>query len=516
VHFPRASGILLHPTSLPGSFGIGDLGRSAYAFVDFLVAAGQTYWQVLPLGPTGYGDSPYQCFSAFAGNTNLISPDILRDEGLLSDDDLARMPKFPADQVDFGPVIDSRDALLRQAFARYRSNGDNKFRGQVYEFARVHADWLEDYALFGALKSAHGGAAWIGWEHDLARRDPAALRYASDQFRDEVEAQKFFQFLFFKQWFALKAYASDRGVRVIGDIPIFVAFDSADVWTNPEQFKLTPELNPRVVAGVPPDYFSPTGQLWGNPIYDWERMATDGFHWWIDRLRSNLQLVDVLRLDHFRGFSACWEVPTGDDTAVNGQWVDAPGHQLFAAAKTAFGEIPIIAEDLGVITPEVEALRDETGFPGMRVLQFGFGSNPENQHLPHNYVHNVVAYTGTHDNDTAVGWFESQANGESTRTETQVDDERAYALRYLNTNGVGINWDFIRAVWGSVADTAIAPLQDLLGAGNEARFNLPASDSGNWSWRFPESVLTPELGARLRELTEIYGRTRRSVEKEHS
>lgn len=516
MQFPRASGILLHPTCLPGPFGIGDLGPGAYAFVDFLADAGQTYWQVLPLGPTGYGDSPYQCFSAFAGNTNLVSPLRLRDEGLLTDDDLISAPDLPADRVDFGPVIEFRNRLLRKSYERFRIGDNEEIRDRVSEFSEHNAYWLNDYALFRALKDDHGEAAWMDWEPDLVRRDPVALSVATERLRDEIEAHKFAQCLFYAQWSALKEYANRRGLRVIGDIPIFVALDSVDVWINPELFKLTEEFKPRVVAGVPPDYFSPTGQLWGNPIYDWERMSADGFSWWIDRLRWNLKLVDILRLDHFRGFAAAWEVPAGEETAVNGQWVSVPGGELLTAAQAALGEMPIVAEDLGVITPDVEALRDGCGFPGMRVLQFAFGSDADNLHLPHNYVHNVVAYTGTHDNDTAVGWFADRSGVESTRTDENVDQERDHALRYLNAGGDEMNWDLIRAVWASVAATAIAPLQDVLGAGSEARFNLPASDSGNWSWRFREGELTPALADRLRELTGIYGRTRKLGEEEHS
>ena len=507
--FPRASGILLHPTSLPGRFGIGDLGVEAYRFADFLVASGQSLWQVLPLGPTGYGDSPYACYSAFAGNTLLISPERLFEEGLLAKNDLDEIPSLPTEQVDFERVHQSKDIILGKAFARYQRATDTELRSAFETFAEQNASWLDDYALFRALKSAHGGVAWHEWERPLVRREPAALTRASVDLRDQIEAHKFFQFLFFRQWFALKAYCNERGVNLIGDIPIFVAQDSADVWTNPDQFKLDQDGRPIVVAGVPPDYFSATGQFWGNPLYDWERMLADGFKWWIERVRATLQTVDIARIDHFRGFAACWEIPGGDKTAERGRWVEAPGRELFTAIRSALGEIPIIAEDLGVITPDVEKLRDDFGFPGMRILQFAFSSDTKNVDLPHNYHRNVVVYTGTHDNDTTVGWFNSVAGAGSTRTEAQISSERNFCLEYLNTDGREIHWDFIRAVLASVADTAIVPLQDLLGLGPEARMNLPNSTQGNWSWRFKRNALTEDHSERLRNMTDTNGRIRR-------
>jgi 4-alpha-glucanotransferase len=499
----RRSGILLHPTSFPGPFGIGDLGPEAYKFVDFLVAAGQSLWQVLPLGPTGYGDSPYACYSAFAGNTLLISPEQLLKEGLLDS-----IPPLAtnADKIDFGEAHKLKDQILRGAYERYTKTTDTALRTAFETFAQRHAHWLEDYALFRALKDAHRGVAWNEWEQSLVRRTPAALERARDQLREEVEAQMFYQFLFFRQWFALKSYCNERGVSIVGDLPIFVAHDSADVWTNPEQFKLDKNGKPLVVAGVPPDYFSSTGQLWGNPLYDWQRMLDDRFKWWIERVRATLTVVDVARVDHFRGFAACWEIPGGDKTAERGQWVEAPGRELFTAIRKTLGELPIIAEDLGVITPDVVALREEFGFPGMRILQFGFGSDSKNIDLPHNYVPNVVAYTGTHDNDTTVGWFHSVAGEGSTRTAQQIERERKFCMDYLNTSGEEIHWDFIRGVLASVANTAIVPLQDLLGLGTEARMNLPNSTEGNWAWRYKPGVLTDKIGARLKELTQLYGR----------
>ena len=497
----RASGILLHPTSLPGPYGIGDLGPEAYKFADFLVAAGQSLWQVLPLGPTGYGDSPYACYSAFAGNTLLISPDQLIKEGLL---DAVPESTSSINKIDFGEAHNLKDQILRQAYVAYTKSTDTALRSAFETFAQQHAHWLEDYALFRALKDAHGGVAWNEWEPSFIRRTPSALERAREELREEIEAQMFYQFLFFRQWFALKCYCNERGISIVGDLPIFVAQDSADVWTNPEQFKLDKNGKPLVVAGVPPDYFSSTGQLWGNPLYNWEGMLADGFKWWIERVRATFTVVDIARVDHFRGFAACWEIPGGDKTAERGQWVEAPGRELFTAIRKTLGELPIIAEDLGVITPDVIALREDFGFPGMRILQFGFGSDSKNIDLPHNYVPNVVAYTGTHDNDTTVGWFNSVAGEGSTRTATQIERERKFCMDYLNTDGKEIHWDLIRGVLASVADTVVIPLQDLLGLGTEARMNLPNSTEGNWAWRF--SALTSDLGVRLNDLSNLYGR----------
>ena len=509
--FPRSSGILLHPTSLPGPFGIGDLGPAAYAFADFLIAGGQSIWQVLPLGPTGYGDSPYACYSAFAGNTLLISPEQLITEGLLTSSDLPVSPSLPVDRVAFEEVHALKDGLLRKAFESYKRTTDTNLRSAFETFAQRYADWLDDYALFRALKDAHGGIAWNEWEPALVRRTPAALARAREQLQDQIEAQMFYQFLFFRQWFALKYYCNERAIKIVGDLPIFVAQDSADVWTNPEQFKLDRNGAPVVVAGVPPDYFSTTGQLWGNPLYNWDRMRDDGFKWWIKRVEATLQVVDIVRVDHFRGFAACWEIPGGDTTAERGRWVEAPGKELFTAIRDALGELPIIAEDLGVITPDVIALRDEFGFPGMRILQFAFGGDKKNMDLPHNYERNVVAYTGTHDNDTTVGWFRSVAGEGSTRTAEQIETERKFCLDYLNTDGKEIHWDFIRALLASVANTAVVPLQDVLGLGNDARMNLPNTTAGNWGWRVKPGVLTRAIAERLGLLTEIYGRLGSSV-----
>jgi 4-alpha-glucanotransferase len=507
MKFPRASGILLHPTSLPGEFGIGDLGQAAFAFVDFLAEAGQTYWQILPLGPTGYGDSPYQCFSAFAGNTLLISPEELLRDGLITEQDLVDRPDFAADRVDYGGVYNWKNSVLPRAYAGFHHVTSVDFRGKFETFCQEHGFWLDDYALYRAVKASQGQEAWYEWPPELKLRDPAAIERAGEELYAEIQAEKFYQFLFFRQWQAVKSYANRKGLKIVGDIPIFVAADSADVWCNQSSFKLNADGTAKVVAGVPPDYFSETGQLWGNPIYDWDAMRADGFGWWIARVASTLRTVDVVRVDHFRGFAAAWEVPGSDRTAENGRWVDVPGKELFVALKRSLGDIAVFAEDLGVITPDVEELRDGFGFPGMRILQFAFGGDPRNHDLPHNYIRNCVAYTGTHDNDTTVGWFNSEAGAGSTRDASEIGREREYCLKYLRSDGSEIHWDFVRAVWASVADTAITTMQDLLGVGTEGRMNLPASESGNWGWRMPAHAITPELTARIRELTEIYGRT---------
>jgi len=506
LSFPRSSGILLHPTSLPGRFGIGDLGYEAYNFIDFLSASGQSLWQVLPLGPTGYGDSPYQCFSAFAGNPLLISPALLINDRLLSEAELGDIPDFRTSRVDFGRVIEFKNQLLAKAFVNFKAISAGDLRTDFERFCHTSDWWLDDYSMFRALKDAHGGVAWTSWEPQFAARDPKAVAAARETLRDRIECEKFVQFLFFKQWSQLKEYCRERKIRIIGDAPIFVAFDSADVWGNPEQFKLDSRRQLLVQAGVPPDYFSKTGQLWGNPIYDWNAMRASGFRWWIHRLRVAFETVDILRIDHFRGFSASWEVPGQDDTAERGQWVHVPGRELFTTLQNVLGEMPIIAEDLGVITPDVEALRDDFGFPGMRVLQFAFRGDSKTIDLPHNYIRNCVVYTGTHDNDTTVGWFNSKAGDGSTRSTADIERERAYCLAYLDTDGREIHWDLIRAAWSSVADMAVVPLQDVLGLGARARMNLPASEQGNWQWRYRVGANSPKIAERLRNLTELYGR----------
>jgi 4-alpha-glucanotransferase len=507
MKFQRSSGILLHPTSLPGRYGIGELGFEAYQFVDALVRARQSLWQVLPLGPTGYGDSPYQSFSAFAGNTLLISLDLLVKEGLLTEEDLAGAPAFSEERVDFGGVIEFKNAQLERAFERFKQRGSENLRRAFEVFGRYAASWLDDYALFRAVKNRQDGKVWSEWDRELALRDEAALAGTREELADEIEAQEFYQFLFFRQWAALKKYANHKGVSIVGDIPIFVSYDSADVWTHPDLFKLDEHGKPLVVAGVPPDYFSATGQLWGNPIYDWRRMREDEFAWWRERVSTCFELMDILRIDHFRGFAATWEIPAGHETAEHGRWVEVPGRELFSALREKLGtDLPIIAENLGLITPDVERLRRQFGFPGMRILQFGFSSDADNKFLPHNYEREDVAYTGTHDNDTTLGWFNAQEGVGSTRTAAQIEKEREYCLKYLDTDGREIHWDFIRAVFASVADIAIIPLQDVIGLGTEARMNLPASTGGNWDWRLRKGDLKEGMLARLSELSDIYGR----------
>ena len=506
MRFARSSGILLHPTSLPGPYGIGDLGREAYLFIDFLVASGQSLWQVMPLGPTGYGDSPYQSFSAFAGNTLLISPERLIADGLLSNDDLKTPAGFDSERVNFGQVIEFKKTILKRAFDNFTRSDNNNLREQVNGFRHYASAWLADYALFAAIKDARGGAVWNTWEPGVRKREPKSMAALREELSVEVEAQEFYQYLFFKQWLELKAYCMQRGVKIIGDVPIFVAHNSADVWAHPELFKLDREGNPAVVAGVPPDFFSETGQLWGNPLYDWDRMQATGYRWWIERMRVMLRTVDVARIDHFRGFVACWEVPAGSETAQNGRWVKVPGEELFEALKQSLGELPVLAEDLGTITADVHALRDRLGLPGMRVLQFAFGGKSDNTHLPHNYVRNAVVYTGTHDNDTVIGWFNSLSGESATASAEQLERERRYCMKYLRTNGKEIHWDFIRAAFSSVANIAIIALQDLLGLDSSARMNLPASEEGNWGWRLKHGALTAKLSGKLKEMTEIYGR----------
>lgn len=496
----------MHPTSLPGKYGIGDLGPEAFRFVDFLSEAEQRYWQILPLGPTGYGDSPYQCFSAFAGNTLLISPQKLIDDGMITAEDVAEIPDFSEHKVDFGRVYEWKNALLPKAYERFHGTTSVDLRGKFETFCQENEFWLDDYALYRSVKTMQDQRPWYEWPEPLKLRDAGTLSVIAETLFDEIQAHKFYQFLFFRQWYAVKAYANGRGIKIIGDIPIFIALDSADVWCNQDKFKLNADGSARVVAGVPPDYFSNTGQLWGNPIYDWDEMRADGYRWWASRVGATLETVDVVRVDHFRGFAASWEVPGGDKTAENGRWVDVPGKELFVALKAALDDLPVIAEDLGVITPDVEELRDGFGFPGMRILQFAFGGDAKNHDLPHNYIRNCVAYTGTHDNDTTVGWYLSQAGAGSTRDASEISREHEYCLKYLSSDGMSIHWDFIRAVWASVADTAITPMPDLLGLGTEGRMNLPASKSGNWHWRMDKDAITAEITLRLKNLTSVYGR----------
>jgi len=492
----RSSGILLHPTSLPGGHGIGDLGDSAYRFADFLAGSGHGIWQVLPLGPPAEADSPYKCLSSMAGNPLLISLELLMQEGRLTPADLHETPAFPAGSVDFGAVSEFKWKLLRKAAQSFFSQGSPESHREFERFCGESGFWLDHYAEFMALKDENGHRIWTEWQAGQ-NADP-----------EQMQQHKYIQFEFFRQWRALKKYCHDRGIHILGDLPIFVALDSADVWGYPELFDLQAHGWPRTVAGVPPDYFSATGQLWGNPLYRWDAMEQTGYQWWISRIRCMMDQVDLIRIDHFRGFEKYFEIPAGAATAVEGRWVDGPGDRFFEALSRVFGSLPFIAEDLGFITPEVHALRDRWELPGMRVLQFAFGEgSPANPFQPHNYVRNCVVYTGTHDNDTTVGWFRG-TSAEDRRTEEQKRAEREYALRYLDSDGAEIHWDMIRAAISSVANIAIYPLQDVLGLGSEARMNQPSRPDGNWTWRFRAEQLQPALGERLRELNRLYGRLR--------
>ncbi|MEZ4511027.1 MAG: 4-alpha-glucanotransferase [Chloroflexota bacterium] len=499
MRFERAAGVLLHPTSLPGRYGIGDLGNEAYRFVDFLVEARQAYWQILPLGPTGYGDSPYQSFSAFAGNPLLISPDMLVRDGYLPQTAVSTPPPFPADAVDFGWVIDYKTKLFQQAYEYFREKGTAVQQAAFAQFCTDQANWLDDYALFMALKNAHvdhEGGVWTHWPRDIARREPKAMAAWREKLADEIARHKFLQFHFFNQWLALKQYANDKGVKIIGDIPIFVAFDSADVWSNPSLFYLNDDGSPSVIAGVPPDYFSETGQRWGNPLYRWDVMAANNYAWWVKRLTMTFTQADIVRIDHFRGFEAYWEIPAEEETAVVGRWVTAPGISFFQSIQQQLGELPIIAEDLGVITEGVRAMRDTFDFPGMKILQFAFGGELNSEFLPYNFkTTNCVVYTGTHDNETTVGWYQN-AN----------DREKDHVRRYLAVSGQDIAWDMIRLAWGSVADTAVCTMQDLMSLDNTARMNFPGKVGGYWCWRYQPRQLTDQIKFRLREMTELYGR----------
>jgi len=499
MQFLRSSGVLLHISSLPSYGGIGDLGPAAHEFIAFLAAAKQHIWQVLPLGPTGYGNSPYACSSAFAGNPALISLERLRDWGWIGDERLAGLPGR-AGHVDFEQVEQRKLPLLTEAACNFLDRGphDGALAGQWEQFGafcREHAGWLDDYALYAEMRRQFHTGAWIHWPEPLRRRDRQALDEFTTRNQRALDQERALQFAFSLQWDQLREAARRSGIRILGDVAIFVNFDSADVWVHPELFELDEELNPVRIAGVPPDYFSPTGQRWGNPLYRWEVLAGQGFGWWIERVRRAIQLYDVVRLDHFRGFEAYWAIPASDDTAVNGEWVKAPGLELFRAMEAALGPLPLVAEDLGLITPEVDELRIAAGMPGMKVLQFGFGNKGAHPHLPHRHTPDTVAYTGTHDNDTTQGWWDKANQAERGEVESYVG---AVSGRPV--------WPLIRATAASVAQLAIVPAQDLLELGSEARMNTPAVAGGNWSWRAPEGGWSEDLAGRLAALTEVTDR----------
>ncbi|RKX85449.1 MAG: 4-alpha-glucanotransferase [Spirochaetes bacterium] len=499
--FPdRACGVLLHPTALPGPYGIGTLGAQAFSFIRWLKDAGNSYWQICPLTPTGYGDSPYQGFSAFAGNQNLIDLVELTKTGFLEESDLTSLNDLPESYVDFGSLIPGKTEVLHKAWQNYSSDKhpeefDEKFR----KFREDSASWLDDFCLFMVIKTLNNGRPWDEWENPLRFREPEALNKIRVESSDEIAYHSFVQYLFHRQWVRLKKQANLNGISIIGDLPIFVAYDSSDCWANPDLFQLDENLKPTHIAGVPPDYFSATGQLWGNPLYNWDKMEENGFTWWISILKNKLEQYDALRIDHFRGFAAYWSVPYGEQTAVNGKWIPAPGRRLFKRVREVLGELPIIAEDLGVITDDVVELINEFGLPGMKVLQFAFDSSEENDYLPHNYDKNCLVYTGTHDNDTTAGWYSS------------VDKhDRTYALSYMNlpsdADAKEVTSAMIRTAFAAVSNLAIIPLQDILGLGSEARFNTPGTLGGNWCWRIKENSLTPEKASELRKLSDIYGR----------
>jgi 4-alpha-glucanotransferase len=490
----RTAGVLLHPTSLPGPYGIGDLGDELLAFLDWVKKAGLQIWQVLPLNAPGYGNSPYGCLSSYAGNPLLISPQRLMQDGLLPTNAIDGVPQVPDGNVDFERVGEAKSALLRRSFAHFNEHASDEHRAALESFVRDNS-WLPDWALYASLKQRHGGAPWTAWPSALVVREPDAMAAAQADLSDEIRFHEYVQWLFFKQWAAVREAALERGIRIMGDVPIYVAADSADVWANREIFQLDEHGQPDVVAGVPPDYFSETGQRWGNPLYRWDVLHETDYAWWVSRFRAALRFADVLRVDHFRGFAAYWEIPANEPTAINGRWMPGPGRPLFDAIREALGDLPVVAEDLGHITPEVHELRKAIGVPGMKILQFAF-AQPDSPHLPHQYDPNTVVYTGTHDNDTARGWYDQSS-----------DEERQAAELYLGAcTAEDLPWTLIRTAYTSVADTAIVPAQDILALGNEARMNLPGEEKDNWSWRLEDGALTEELADKLRALAEISGR----------
>lgn len=498
MQFERSAGILLHPTSLPSRFGIGDLGPDAYRFVDFLSETKQKLWQILPLGPTSFGDSPYQCLSAFAGNPLLISFEKLVDDGIADDEILKEIPNFPEDKVEYGDVIEYKFRILEKVYEQFEKQKNKKLRELFSEFCERENEWLEKFALFAALKDYFGGKPWNEWESDIAQMKPEALNFFKEQLKKEITFYKFIQFIFFKQWMELKSYANSKGIKIIGDLPIFVAFDSADVWANRELFEVSQDGKPLFIAGVPPDYFSPTGQRWGNPHYKWDLMGKDDYNWWRNRISSLLKITDIIRIDHFRGFYNYWKIPGDAPTAEIGEWVLGPGEKFFSTLEKFFGKLPIIAEDLGILVPEVYELRDKFNFPGMKILQFAFGTNGEKKFLPHRYTRNCVVYTGSHDNDTTLGWWESIQNDGT--------DTKEFFIKYTGSNGSDVCKDLIRLAYSSIADIVIIPLQDFLRLGSEARMNFPGKPDGNWSWRFKWKQITDDLIDEIRTFVEIFER----------
>lgn len=491
----RGSGMLLPVASLPSKYGIGSFSKSAYDFVDLLAESGQKYWQILPLGPTSYGDSPYQSFSTFAGNPYFIDLETLIQEGLLTEAecdacDFGDNPRY----IDYGKLYQSRFGLLKKAYDRSKFQS----RQEYLDFKKENQSWLKNYGLYMAVKNHFNGVSWNKWDEDIRVRQPEAVERYSEEFSQEIDFYSYLQYLFQKQWLKLKAYANERQIQIIGDIPIYVAFDSADTWANPELFQFNEKNEPVAVAGCPPDGFSATGQLWGNPLYRWDYHEQTGFAWWIRRIEHCFKLYDVVRVDHFRGFDEYYAIPYGDETAEFGKWEKGPGIKLFDTLKEKLGDLPIIAEDLGFLTPTVLKLVKDTGYPGMKVLEFAFDSREESDYLPHNYTRNCVVYTGTHDNQTLKGWYWEMS-----------DIDRKFAIEYMDLEGKSedeIQMTFIRAALSSVADTAIIPVQDYLGLGAEARINTPSTLGDNWKWRMLEGEFTPELAKKVRRLTKIYGR----------
>lgn len=491
--FRRGSGVLMHITSLPNEMGIGTFGKEAFEFVDFLKKSGQSYWQILPIGPTGYGDSPYQSLSTFAGNFLLVDLEILVEKKLLHKSDITKL-NFGKDEekVDFLRVNRNKLALLRIAY----ENAKKSYKREIDTFCEDHKSWLPDYALFMALKKAYNLNSWQKWPKSKRTRDEKTLKKLKEQYSDEINFWEFVQYLFFKQWHELKVHANKNGIELIGDIPIYVAEDSSDVWANPELFLLDKHNKPTFVSGCPPDAFSDTGQLWGNPIYNWDLMEKQNYKWWIERIRSSCELFDIVRIDHFRGFEAYWSIPAGSKTAETGEWVKGPAIKLFNSIKEELGDLKIIAEDLGFLTQEVIDFKNESGYPGMKVLEFAFDTKEESDYLPHNYEVNCCVYTGTHDNDTVIGWFNNTSKADI-----------ANAIDYLKlTEEEGYNWGYIRGAWSSVGIVAIAQMQDFLGLDEKSRMNTPSTMSGNWVWRMKKNQLTDELSDRLYHVTKLYGR----------